>query len=71
MNNNSLISYLPRWVAKTIEVVQSYPGDVSFGIQNQIQKQHDNIALMTRVLGTYDHVSYSNSQERLEWEQAM
>jgi hypothetical protein len=71
MNPISHVSYIPRWAAKTIELVGVDASDVSSGWQTRSQKQHVSVALITLVLETSDHVSYSDVEERTEWEQAM
>jgi hypothetical protein len=71
VNHNSPISCLSIWVAKTIEVVRADPGMFPPDDKLDSQKKHASVALMTCVLETFDHVSYSDLEGRPEWEQAM
>jgi hypothetical protein len=68
VNNNSPISCLPRWASKRIEAIGPGVDDISSGGQNQSPKKHANVALVTRVLETFDHVTYSDAQGQPEWE---
>jgi hypothetical protein len=60
VNHGSHVSCLPRWVSNIIEAVGTDAGDYSSGRKTRSQKKHANVALMNRVLETYDVVTYSD-----------
>jgi hypothetical protein len=65
VKNSSPLSSLPRWDAKTIEAVGPDVSDISSRQQTQSQKQHVNFELMTHVFETFDLVTYSDAQGKL------
>jgi hypothetical protein len=67
VNRNSPISCLPRWSAKTIEVV----GDVSSWTTDLKSKAIAKISLMNHVLETSDRFTYLDAEGHPEWEEAM
>jgi hypothetical protein len=71
VNRGPPIYFLPRWAAKTIEVVGVDAADASCGSQTRSQKQHAIVALMTCVLETSDPITYSYIEGWLEWEHTM
>jgi hypothetical protein len=68
VNISSPLYFLPIWDSKTIEVVGSDVGDISPGRESYSQKKHANFALMTHVLETSNHVTYSYAQGQPKWE---
>jgi hypothetical protein len=62
VNNSSLVSCLPRWDAKTIEVVGLMLVMSPLDDKIRSQKKHVSIVLMTHVLETFDPISYLDAQ---------
>ena len=57
---------LPTWARKTLESTGS-----EIGIPSDTRRTRSDFALMTKVLATYDHISYAKAKGKPEWEQAM
>ena len=70
-HNNTLIPCFPSWIVKTLEVVVSDVGDISFGLKTQSQKQRASVTLLTRVLETCDLKNYADAKGQPKWEQVM
>ena len=54
----SLMTFLPQWIVKTIEVVGQDAGNLNIGQQTYSQKYCGNVSLMAHVLDTYDPDTY-------------
>jgi hypothetical protein len=68
VNGGSPIYCLPSWSAKTIEAIGAYAGDASCRCETRSQKQHTNVALMTRVLETSNPITYLYDEGKPKWE---